>query len=87
MDEGGSVREDLCLPKGQLGESMRKLFESGEEVTVTVTSAVDQEAITAVAARQHKRGRGMTSMWLKKQNYNYIFVKKLLICEPVIMVD
>ena len=62
MDEGGCVREDLCLPKGQLGERMRKLFESGEEVTVTVTEAVDQEAITAVAHGQHKRGRGMTSM-------------------------
>lgn len=66
MNEGGSVREDLCLPKGQLGESMTQLFESGEEVVVTVTQAAEQEAITAASVQQrgakNKRGKGMVSM-------------------------
>lgn len=68
MDEGGSVREDLCLPRGQLGETIVQLFESGKEVIVTVTQAAEQEAITA-ATPQHigknKRkgdGQHVTSM-------------------------
>ena len=64
MDEGGCVREDLCLPEGKLGATITQLFESGQEVVVTVTKAADQEAITAASAqRNHKaRGRGMNSM-------------------------
>jgi hypothetical protein len=63
MDEGGCVREDLCLPKGQLGATMEQLFESGQEVVVTVTKAADQEAITAAIAQQrHKRGKAMNSL-------------------------
>ena len=63
MDEGGCVREDLCLPKGQLRATTLQLFESGQEVVVTVTKAADQEAITA-ASTQHrqKRGKAMNSM-------------------------
>ena len=63
MDEGGCVREDLCLPKGQLGATMQQLFESGQEVMVIVTQAADQEAITAATVQHNqKRGRGMNSM-------------------------
>ena len=61
MDEEGGVREDLCLPKGQLGQNMTKLFESGEDVAVTVTQAAGHEAITAVASGRQKRGKGVNS--------------------------
>ena len=60
MDEGGSVREDMCLPKGQLGENVTRLFESGGEVMVTVTQAAGHEAITAVATQ--KRGKAVNSV-------------------------
>ena len=60
MDEGGSVREDMCLPKGQLGENVARLFESGGEVMVTVTRAAGHEAITAVATQ--KRGKAVNSV-------------------------
>ena len=57
------MREDLCLPKGQLGATILQLFESGQEVVVTVTKAAEQEAITAASAQHnHKRGKGMNSM-------------------------
>lgn len=65
LDEGGCLREDMSLPKGTLGENMTKLFESGKEVTVTVTQAADWEVITAAEvphSGSRKRGRGMTSM-------------------------
>lgn len=63
MDEGGCVREDLCLPKGQLGATILQLFESGQEVVVTVTKAAEQEAITAASAQHsQKRGKGMNSI-------------------------
>lgn len=61
MDEEGGVREDLYLPKGQLGHTMTKLFESGEDVAVTVTQAAGQEVITAVASGRQKRGKGVNS--------------------------
>ena len=63
MDEGGCVREDLCLPKGKLGGTILRLFESGQEVVVTVTQAAEQEAITAASAQHsQKKGKGMNSM-------------------------
>lgn len=60
MDDGGCVREDLCLPKGHLGETILQLFESGQEVVVTVTKAADLEAITAAttAAKHSHKKRG-----------------------------
>ena len=63
MDEGGCVREDLGLPKGQLRATILQLFESDQEVVVTVTKAAEQEAITAASAQHgQKKGKGMNSM-------------------------
>ena len=57
------MREDLCLPKGQLRATTLQLFESGQEVVVTVTKAADQEAITAASAQhRQKKGKAMNSM-------------------------
>lgn len=65
MDEVGCVREDLSLPKGQLGENMTQLFDSGQEVMVTVTQAADLEAITAATVQHsgsHKKRKEMNSI-------------------------
>ena len=72
MDEGGCVREDLCLPKGQLSDTIMQLFESGQEVMVTVTKAADQEAITAASAQHRQKNRSskpMNSMWTNITQY------------------
>ena len=57
MDDGGSVREDLCLPRGQLRDTILQLFDSGKEVTVTVTEAAEQEVITAATLEKTRGGR------------------------------
>ena len=45
MDEEGNTREDLQFPEGDDYEPLRKAFEEGLEVIVTVQAALDTEKI------------------------------------------
>lgn len=45
MDEEGNTREDLQFPEGDDYEPLRKAFEEGSEVIVTVQAALDTEKI------------------------------------------
>lgn len=45
MDEEGNTREDLQFPEGDEYEALRKAFEDGSEVIVTVQAALDTEKI------------------------------------------
>ena len=45
MDEEGNVREDLRLPEGELGETIKEKFEEGSELDVVVLSAMGHDQI------------------------------------------
>ncbi|XP_041377602.1 eukaryotic translation initiation factor 5A-1-like [Gigantopelta aegis] len=49
MDENGKEREDLKLPENDIGDEIKKRFESGNEtLLVTVLKAIDKEQIISV---------------------------------------
>ena len=45
MTEGGDTKDDLKVPANEVGENLRKAFDEGKEVLVTVQAAMKQEAI------------------------------------------
>lgn len=44
--EDGETRTDFPLSKGDLGESIRAQFADGNDITVSVTAAMDTQAVT-----------------------------------------
>ena len=44
----GETKDDLRLPEGELGTSIRQQFEAGKDLVLTVLSAVGEEAIITV---------------------------------------
>jgi len=36
MDDAGEIREDLKLPEGEVGDELRKKFESGDTLLVSI---------------------------------------------------
>ncbi|XP_061103804.1 eukaryotic translation initiation factor 5A-1-like [Conger conger] len=46
----GQVREDLKLPEGELGCEINSRFEKGEDLSVTVLCAMNEECAVAVKA-------------------------------------
>eukprot|EP00992_Anisonema_acinus_P015389 TRINITY_DN9734_c1_g1_i2.p1 TRINITY_DN9734_c1_g1~~TRINITY_DN9734_c1_g1_i2.p1 ORF type:complete len:177 (+),score=59.98 TRINITY_DN9734_c1_g1_i2:63-533(+) len=47
MDADGAQKEDLNLPDGDLGRDLAAKFEAGNEIVVTVVSAMNEEAIVS----------------------------------------
>ncbi|ESO84338.1 hypothetical protein LOTGIDRAFT_236304 [Lottia gigantea] len=47
MDDSGVTRDDLKLPDGDLGENIRKAFDNGDSLVVSVISAMGEENIHA----------------------------------------
>eukprot|EP00753_Platysulcus_tardus_P009726 PLAT227.12.p2 GENE.PLAT227.12~~PLAT227.12.p2 ORF type:complete len:162 (+),score=69.88 PLAT227.12:174-659(+) len=45
MDEDGNTREDLTLPDGKVGESIRSGVDDGDTILVSVIAACDEEKI------------------------------------------
>jgi translation initiation factor 5A len=45
MDANGDIRDDLKIPESDLGDQIRKGYENGKEISVTVLSAMKEEAI------------------------------------------
>lgn len=45
LTDSGDTKDDLKLPEGELGEKIRKEFDEGKEVLVTVQAAMKQEMI------------------------------------------
>ena len=44
----GATKDDLKVPEGELGDQIKKDFEDGKDLIVTVLSAMNEEAIVAV---------------------------------------
>eukprot|EP01115_Flamella_aegyptia_P005839 TRINITY_DN24601_c0_g1_i1.p1 TRINITY_DN24601_c0_g1~~TRINITY_DN24601_c0_g1_i1.p1 ORF type:complete len:157 (+),score=71.58 TRINITY_DN24601_c0_g1_i1:46-516(+) len=54
MCPDGSTKDDLKVPEGEVGQSLRDDFKDGKELTVTVLSALGQEQIIAFKETQNK---------------------------------
>ena len=48
MMDNGDVREDLRVPDGDLGKEIENKFAAGEEMLVTVLSAMGEESAVAL---------------------------------------
>jgi len=48
MNDSGEQKEDLKLPDGDLGKEIKTKFENGDEIMVTVITAMGEEAVIAL---------------------------------------
>ena len=48
MEDNGEVREDIRLPDTDLGKEIQSKFDHGDQLLVTVISAMDEEAAIQV---------------------------------------
>lgn len=48
MDDGGDQREDIQVPEGDMGEEITTKFENGENLLITIQSAVGEEMAVGV---------------------------------------
>lgn len=47
MDESGEVREDIKNPESDIGKEIKTKFDAGNDILVTVISAMGEEAAIA----------------------------------------
>ncbi|XP_036377353.1 eukaryotic translation initiation factor 5A-1-like [Megalops cyprinoides] len=48
LTDSGEVRDDLRLPEGDLGKEIESRFSTGEDVMVSMLSAMEEEAVVAI---------------------------------------
>merc|ERR1712228_150552 len=48
MDDSGEQREDVQVPEGEIGEEIKTKFDAGENLLVTIQSAVGEEMAVGV---------------------------------------
>ncbi|KAL2007768.1 hypothetical protein VTN00DRAFT_7750 [Thermoascus crustaceus] len=44
MSEDGNTKDDVKLPEGEVGEKMRKAFDEGKDLNVTILTSMGEEA-------------------------------------------
>ncbi|KAJ2726983.1 translation initiation factor eIF5A [Coemansia sp. Benny D115] len=54
MNDGGDMKEDVKLPEGELGDSIKADFEEGKDILVTVLSSMGEEQ--AVSHKEAPKG-------------------------------
>ncbi|TKS92855.1 Eukaryotic translation initiation factor 5A-1 [Collichthys lucidus] len=53
LQENGDLRDDLKVPEGELGKEIQSKYEGLEDVTVTILSAMDEEAAIGYKSTRH----------------------------------
>ena len=48
MDNSGEKREDIKIPEGDIGEEIKSKFDAGDNLLVTVLSAMGEELAVGV---------------------------------------
>eukprot|EP00118_Oscarella_pearsei_P024448 m.306090 g.306090 ORF g.306090 m.306090 type:complete len:156 (+) comp40960_c0_seq1:1024-1491(+) len=54
MDESGDVKGDIKLPEGDLGATIKKRFDAGEQLVITILSACGEDAAIAIKTLSEK---------------------------------
>jgi len=55
MEDNGSVKEDVRVPAGELGEQLRAKFDKGESLFITVIKACGEEAVITIRSATDKK--------------------------------
>lgn len=47
LNDDGSTKDDLVVPEGELGASLRAAFDEGKDLIVSIVAAMGKEAVVS----------------------------------------